>query len=364
MKKNLLLIVLGVLFIFSACEKDELLDQEEVQDCNIIEVNNDIDEPTTWTAGNVYVIKEINISVRSVLTIEPGVVVKLKGARITVVDGVISAKGTATNRIVFTSLADDSYCGDTNGDGIATAPLKGDWQQINFNGTNGTIFQYVDILYAGTNTGGFYNAVKVSGPASAQFTFDNCVFAHTLSASASFFNNCAFYGGSAMIDPAISVFTNNIFYDNGRPIVLNAYYTLNTNNRFHNPKDPNQANTSNGIYLTTSNSPSGAVVTWSIAEVPYVLDEWFNGSNQTVNIGPGAIVKFMRSGAGIASSSSRIINISPSALLTSYKDDENGGDTNADGNASSPAVGDWKGVYDSSQQIYMQGSNIKYAANK
>lgn len=363
MKKLLLIITLGTFFIFSACQTDDILEREEDQNCNIIEITNHINEPTRWTAGNVYVIKDININIRSVLTIEPGVVVKLKGARITVVDGVILAKGTATNRIVFTSLADDSYCGDTNGDGVATEPLKGDWQQINLNGTNGTTFQYVDILYAGGNTGGFYNAVKISGPNSAQFTFDNCVIAHTLSASASFFNNCAFYGGSAMIDNEISVFTNNVFYDNGRPITVNAYYTLNTNNMFHNPIDPAETNTGNGIYLTSSSSPNGAVVSWNVSEVPYVIDEWFQGSTQTINIGAGAIVKFMSAGSGLSSSSSRVINISSSAILTSYKDDANGGDTNGDGNASSPAVGDWKGVYNSSNNKYIQGANIKYAAN-
>lgn len=364
MKKLLFITVLGVLFILSSCEKDDILEQEEVQNCNIVEITDNITEPTTWVAGNVYVINGRNITVRSSLTIEPGVVVKLKGARIDIVDGVILAKGTATNRIVFTSLADDRYCGDTNGDGAATEPQKGDWSQIYFNGTNGTTFQFVDFFYAGANSGGFYNAIKVSGPSSAQFTFDNCVFAHTLSASTSYFANCAFYGGSAMIDPSISVFTNNVFYDNGRPIVHNAYYTLNTNNKFHNPKNPTQTNTSNGIYLTSSSSPSGAVVSWNVTEVPYVLDEWFQGSTQTINIGPGAVVKFMRSGAGLASSSSRIINISPSAILTSFKDDAHGGDTNGDGNESSPANGDWRGVYNSSQQVYIESANIKYAANK
>ncbi|MDD4776720.1 MAG: hypothetical protein PHV53_00385 [Fermentimonas sp.] len=364
MKKLLLLTLPGFLFFLLSCEKDELTEQLEDQSCNIVEITDNITEPTTWEAGNVYVINNRNISVRSVLTIEPGVVVKLKDARIDVVNGVILAKGTATNRIVFTSLADDRYCGDTNGDGVATEPRKGDWKQINFNGTNGTVFQYVDFLYAGGNSGGFYNAINASGSTSTQFTFDNCVFAHTLSATASFFNNSAFYGGSTMIDPEISVFTNNVFYDNGRPLMLNAYYTLNTNNKFYNPKDPSQTNTENGIYITAPNSPNGAVVSWNITEVPYVLDEWFQGSTQTINIGPGAVVKFMRAGAGLVTSQNRIINISPSAILTSYKDDEHGGDTNGDGNESSPAVGDWRGVYNSSLQIFIESANIKYAANK
>src|SRR5690606_11282243 len=241
------LLILGLVY----CSKDEISpDDQPLQNCNAIEVSGTIDEPTVWKEGNVYVINGSDVSVRSVLTIEPGVIVKLKDARLNVVGGKILAVGTAQKRIVFTSLADDRYCGDTNGDANASQPAKGDWQVIYLNGTTETTFKYVDIFYAGQNSGGFYNAVKISGPSSVSFTFDNCRFAHTMSNnSASFDNSCAFYGSSSMNDPAVSKFTNNVFYDNGKPLQLNAYYTLHPSNKFHNPEKPAETNTHNGIYL-------------------------------------------------------------------------------------------------------------------
>lgn len=362
------IIFLYCLFILglSSCSKDDILpDEEQPQSCNVIPVSGSIEEPTVWTEGNVYVINGSNVSIRSVLTIEPGVTVKLKDAQLNVVGGKILAVGTAQKRIVFTSLADDRNCGDTNGDANATRAAKGDWQVIYLNGTTETTFKYVDIFYAGQNSGGFYNAVKVSGPSSVSFTFDNCRIAHTMSNnSASFDNSCAFYGSSSMSDPTVSKFTNNVFYDNGKPLQLNAYYTLDPSNKFHNPENPAETNTHNGIYLHHSSGGQGVTANWNNTEVPYVLDEWLQvHSSSTVTIDADVVVKFKRPSAGLQRYVPQNIVLSSSAILTSYKDDAHGGDTNGDGDGSSPTKGDWKGFYNQDNNRYEQGANILYAEN-
>ena len=48
-------------------------------------------------------------------------------------------------------------------------------------------------------------------------------------------------------------------------------------------------------------------------------------------------------------------------IFTSYKDDAHGGDTNADGTASSPSVGDWEGIWLETGDWQPNGAQILYS---
>ncbi|WP_430812481.1 MULTISPECIES: right-handed parallel beta-helix repeat-containing protein [unclassified Carboxylicivirga] len=81
-----------------------------------------------------YIIDRLTIGENAILNIEPGVVVKFRNyySGITV-DGALTANGTPEEKIVFTSIKDDSKGGDTNDDGVESNPQKNDWQRIVFN---------------------------------------------------------------------------------------------------------------------------------------------------------------------------------------------------------------------------------------
>lgn len=143
-----------------------------------LNVSGTISSNTTWTLANSPYVVTANVTVASpaVLTIEPGVIVKFEtGTSLTVNDGArLTADGTSSSRITFTSYKDD-VGGDDNGDGTATSPAAGDWSSILYNGYNSGAtcyaalgsMKFADVRY-GTTT-----LIRCSGVAVTDSTFTN-----------------------------------------------------------------------------------------------------------------------------------------------------------------------------------------------
>ena len=114
----------------------------------------EISEDTVWKSGDKIIIKSPNgayVSPGGILTIEPGVIVKLDVNKyLATFGGTINIEGDANNPIIITSLKDDNAGGDDNNDGDATAPSAGDWMSIIAEGSGSIInIDYAEIKYAG-----------------------------------------------------------------------------------------------------------------------------------------------------------------------------------------------------------------------
>ncbi len=100
---------------FTACEDDTTDNQTTDNGINVVPVSGTISSDATWTKDNIYRLDgRVLVSGGATLTIEAGTIVKASpgsgafaSALIITRDGMINAVGTASEPIIFTTIADD-----------------------------------------------------------------------------------------------------------------------------------------------------------------------------------------------------------------------------------------------------------------
>ncbi len=375
----------------------------------------------TWSANAIHrVTCDMTVDTGVTLTVDSGAIVKFENSRALSVNGDLVASGTAAKPVYFTSIKDDSVGGDTNNDGDSTSPAPGDWGYIQVQSgglldSTHAIFQYA----AGYTTDGAHPTIYLLEGSHANIQNSTIRYGKTgihlytpdggqaisLTVNSSIIADNMEYGihshyasGSYDVSIANSVVNNNgsggITLSNTNAILTNSQISGNQGNGVSFYKSvltlTDNEIRSNAGYAIHWSSPSIAAPqmngntiadnTWnglglsgSVSSdltlpahptVPYVIERFylFVKSNATLSIDPGAIVKFeghiLVNGDLVASGTA-----AKPVYFTSIKDDSVGGDTNNDGDSTSPAPGDWGyiqvqsgGLLDSTHAFFQYGS--------
>jgi hypothetical protein len=318
------------------------------------------DRTWSWGANPTfpYVIGTLSCSGPDSLEMDGGAVVKFDapGSFLQIVGAGAHLRtlGTSGAPVRFTSRKDDSVGGDTNNDGAASSPAGGDWTALFVNNSATADLNWTELRYGGG--AGWANLVSSSGVVSqlawngggASYSANDGV--RVACTNASLANLTA--SGNAIdgldITPTFPpVFDAIVASNNG------GYGIRVTQNAGSFPGNiTGSGNGVNGIYVTGTLGGAAPAQTWTwrANQIPYVIGTLSCSGPDSLEIDGGAVVKFDAPGSFLqivgAGAHLRTLGTSGAPVwFTSRKDDAQGGDTNNDGAASSPAGGDWTALF-------------------
>jgi RHS repeat-associated protein len=329
-----------------------------------------VTQSATWTGSALpYVVRStVRFGPGASLNITPGATIKL--ASNLILQGGLTALGSTGQPINFTSLADDSVAGDTNGDGSATTPAPGDWGFVQFDGPN-TVQMLSNARF---KYGGQFGSPMVVVNASTltlaggEFSYSASDGLHSDDAtslisvsSAMFRGNGAWGLNSVGLVPAM---IGNTFTTSGDGARITQPQTVQAGgNTFQDLSvlamqiDPGV--TLSGFQNTVAvRTILGGVMgidvilnvvsvptTWTGSALPYVMRKAARfAPGAPLTLTPGTIVKLSGGSLNAQGGFSALGSAIQPITFTSLADDSIGGDTNGDGNVSVPAPGDWATV--------------------
>lgn len=326
--------------------------------------NGTIKQRTVAGFSNItYVLLEdLTINSGTYVTVNPGVVIKSNGSGI-FVNGGLQAKGTVSSgRIVFTSIKDDNYGNpfDTNGDGSGSSPAGGDWKTIRFQATSNDAFCLLDsclVKFGGSDSWGNITFTDASGKLLNSNISDSYNYGIRFEGNSTPLVNQVEIKTSRLDPFAMSLLSN--------PTLTNISFV---------------GNGSNGIRIVEGTLSSNATLAKrdvaGITNIAYIVDNLTISPNAVLTIESGVVIKFplihgyyITPTADIKIQGALIARgtHNQKIIFTSLKDDNIGGDTNNDGNNTSPSRGDWHSISFESSGIdslnVMKNCEIRYSGS-
>jgi len=327
-------------------------------------VSGTINTDTTWSAGVFYVSNHLVVNTGVTLTIKPGVIVKFAAGRRLTIRGTLIAVGTTNTPVVFTSFTDDTYGGDSNGDGLSQG-TKGYWDRLYFENATACVLEYVNIYYGGSY-GNIYSYGSELTVISSHIANSASHGIYASSASPLIKNNtisnndqCGIY-----VQNSTPTIDGNSIQNNGTYGIYcshaGEYFDI-QNNTITNNTIPLRVpfsclpheNAGNTLFPNTKNQIEilGNTLKRSLTLRSSSENLYYQVSGNTtiatgvmMTVEPGVIWKFAQNtGLSVEGAFYAAGTDSDKIVFTSYQDDAFGGDTNADG-FSTGVPGDWRRI--------------------